>query len=88
MHEGWLPYKFQVGISGTTIAPKIYVAIGLRGAFNHTVGIQKSGVIIGINTNKRHPIFKACDVGLVGDWEEILPVLTEKLKPIVQTLAN
>ena len=88
VHEGWLPYKFQVGISGTTIAPKIYVAIGLRGAFNHTVGIQKSGVIIGINTNKRHPIFKACDVGLVGDWEEILPVLTEKLKPIVQTLAN
>ncbi len=88
VHEGWLPYKFQVGISGTTISPKIYLAIGLRGAFNHTVGIQKSGVIIGINTNKRHPIFKACDIGLVGDWEQILPVLIEKLKPLIAEYNN
>ena len=86
VHEGWLPYKFQVGISGTTISPKIYIAIGLRGAFNHTVGVQKSGIIIGVNTNKRHPIFKSCDIGLVGDWEQIVPVLATKLKPIIQGL--
>lgn len=86
VHEGWLPYNFQVGISGTTISPKIYVAVGLRGAFNHTVGVQKSGVIIAVNTNKRHPIFKACDIGLVGNWEKVLPVLTEKLKPLIEDL--
>ena len=83
VHSGWLPHHIQVGISGRTIAPKVYVAVGLRGAFNHTVGIQKAGVILAINQNKRAAIFKAADFGIVGDWQECLPPLVEALKPVL-----
>ena len=83
VHAGWLPHHIQVGISGRTIAPRVYVAVGLRGAFNHTVGIQKAGVILAINQNKRAAIFKAADYGIVGDWQECLPSLVEALKPVL-----
>ena len=83
VHAGWLPHHIQVGISGRTIAPRVYVAVGLRGAFNHTVGIQKAGVILAINQNKRAAIFKAADYGIVGDWEEYLPPLVEALMPVL-----
>ena len=82
VHSGWLPHQIQVGISGRTIAPKIYIAIGIRGAFNHTVGIQKAGVILAINRNRRAAIFQSADYGIIGDWEEYLPPLVEALKPI------
>ena len=82
VHSGWLPHQVQVGISGRTIAPKIYLAIGIRGAFNHTVGIQKAGVILAINSNRRAAIFQAADYGIIGDWETYLPPLIEALKPI------
>ena len=83
VHAGWLPHQVQVGISGRTIAPKVYIAVGVRGAFNHTVGIQKAGVIIAINSNRRHTIFRAADYGIVGDWETCLPPLVEALKPVL-----
>ena len=83
VHAGWLPHQVQVGISGRTIAPKVYIAVGVRGAFNHTVGIQKAGVIIAINSNRRHTIFRAADYGIVGDWETSLPPLVEALKPVL-----
>ena len=83
VHAGWLPHQVQVGISGRTIAPKVYIAVGVRGAFNHTVGIQKAGVIIAINSNRRHTIFRAADYGIVGDWEACLPPLVEALKPVL-----
>ena len=83
VHAGWLPHQVQVGISGRTIAPRVYLAVGIRGVFDHTVGIQKAGVIIAINSNRRHPIFKAADYGIVGDWKENLPVLVEALKPVL-----
>ena len=83
VHAGWLPHHIQVGISGRAIAPRVYVAVGLRGAFNHTVGIQKAGVILAINQNKRAAIFKAADFGIVGDWQECLPPLVEALKPVL-----
>ncbi len=83
VHAGWLPHHIQVGISGRTIAPRVYVAVGLRGAFNHTVGIQKAGVILAINQNKRAAIFKAADYGIVGDWRECLPPLAEALKSVL-----
>ena len=82
VHSGWLPHQVQVGISGRTIAPKIYLAVGIRGAFNHTVGIQKAGVILAINSNRRAAIFQAADYGIIGDWETYLPPLIEALKPI------
>ncbi|MBM3943328.1 MAG: electron transfer flavoprotein alpha/ beta subunit [SAR202 cluster bacterium] len=84
VHLGWLPHQVQVGISGRAIAPKVYLAVGIRGAFNHTVGVQKAGVIIAINTNQRHPIFKAADYGIVGDWQKYLPPLAEALRGVVE----
>ncbi|MCY4367105.1 MAG: FAD-binding protein [Chloroflexi bacterium] len=84
VHAGWLPHQVQVGISGRTIAPRVYLAVGIRGVFDHTVGIQKAGVIIALNSNRRHPIFKAADVGIVGDWEEYLPALVEAIKPVLE----
>ena len=83
VHAGWLPHQVQVGISGRTIAPRVYLAVGIRGVFDHTVGIQKAGVIIAINSNRHHPIFKAADYGIVGDWKENLPVLVKALKPVL-----
>ena len=87
VHAGWLPHQIQVGISGRAIAPKVYLAVGIRGAFNHTVGIQKAGVILAINQNRRAAIFKAADYGMVGDWKEYLPPLVEALKPVLGDLA-
>jgi electron transfer flavoprotein alpha subunit len=86
VHSGWLPHQIQVGISGRTVAPRIYIAVGIRGAFNHTVGIQKAGVIIAINQNQRAPIFRAADYGIVGDWKEYLPPLVAALKPVLADL--
>lgn len=88
VHAGWLPHQIQVGISGRTIAPKVYLAVGIRGAFNHTVGIQKAGVIIAINQNRRAAIFRAADYGIVGDWAEYLPPLVEALKPVLSGLTG
>ena len=88
VHSGWLAHQIQVGISGRTIAPKVYLAVGIRGAFNHTVGIQKAGVIIAINQNRRAAIFKAADYGIIGDWEEYLPPLIEALKPVLADISQ
>lgn len=88
VHAGWLPAQIQVGISGRTIAPRVYLAVGIRGAFNHTVGIQKAGVIIAINQNRRAPIFRAADYGIVGDWKTYLPPLVEALKPVLKEVVK
>lgn len=84
VHSGWLPHHVQVGISGRTIAPQVYLAVGIRGAFNHTVGIQKAGVILAINRNHRAAIFRAADYGIVGDWTEYFPAVVEAIKPVLQ----
>lgn len=76
---GWLPKQVQVGLTGRAIAPELYIAVGLRGAFNHMVGIQKAGTIVAINNNPRHPIFQGADVGIVGDWQTYLPPLVDAL---------
>ena len=83
VHSGWLPHHIQVGISGRTIAPQVYLAVGIRGAFNHTVGIQKAGVILAINRNHRAAIFRAADYGIVGDWREYLPAVAAAIKPVL-----
>ena len=83
VHSGWLPHHIQVGISGRTIAPQVYLAVGIRGAFNHTVGIQKAGVILAINRNHRAAIFRAADFGIVGDWNEYLPPVVAAIKPVL-----
>ena len=86
VHAGWLPHQIQVGISGRTIGPKVYIAVGIRGAFNHTVGIQKAGIIVAVNQMRRHTIFRASDFGIVGDWQTFLPPLIEALKPTLVSI--
>jgi electron transfer flavoprotein alpha subunit len=75
----WLPKERQVGISGKTVKPKIYLAIGISGAFQHIAEI-KGGVIIAINRDPKAPIFRVADYGVVADLFEVVPVLTTKLK--------
>ena len=77
---GWLPRQYQIGISGKSVAPELYIAVALRGPFNHTVGIQRSGTIIAINNSARSPIFRASDCGIVGDWREVVPVFTSAVR--------
>jgi electron transfer flavoprotein alpha subunit len=87
VHEGWLPPQLQVGISGRTIAPTVYIAVGIRGAFNHTVGLQRAGIIVAINQNRRATIFRSSDFGVVGTWQEFLPPLVEELRPVLADLS-
>lgn len=76
---GWLPKNRQIGLTGRAVAPRLYVAVGVRGAFEHLAGSVKASVIVGLNSNERAPIFKGADVGLVGDWNETLPPLVDAL---------
>jgi electron transfer flavoprotein alpha subunit len=75
--RGWYPYAHQVGQTGHTVTPRLYLACGISGAVQHRVGMQKSGTIVAINSDPTAPIFGICDVGVVGDALEILPRLTE-----------
>jgi electron transfer flavoprotein alpha subunit len=77
---GWLPKNRQIGLTGRAVAPRLYIAVGVRGAFEHLVGSVKAGVIAALNANGRAPIFEAADVGLVGDWRETLPALVDALE--------
>ncbi len=86
VHAGWLPQQLQVGISGRTIAPVVYIAVGIRGAFNHTVGLQRAGIIIAVNQNRRATIFRSADFGVVGSWQEYLAPLIEELRPVLAGL--
>ena len=76
---GWLPRQHQIGLSGKSVSPELYVAIGIRGVFNHTVGIQKAGTVVAVNNSARSPIFKASDIGILGDFREVVPALTNAL---------
>ena len=77
---GWLPRQVQVGLSGKAVAPALYVAVAVRGPYNHTVGIRKAGTVVAINNSARAPIFKAADIGILGDYAEVVPALTTAVK--------
>ncbi len=77
---GWYPYSTQVGQTGKTVSPKLYVACGISGAIQHKVGMQGSGTIVAINKDPNAPIFDFCDLGVVGDIHQIVPKLTELVR--------
>ncbi len=77
--RGWLPRARQVGITGHSIVPALYVAIGVAGRFNHMVGVRGAGTVVAINHDPQAPVFDAADVGICADWHEVVPALTAAL---------
>jgi electron transfer flavoprotein alpha subunit len=78
--QGWLPRHQQIGLTGKVVAPMLYIGIGVRGALNHTIGIQQAGTIVAINVDPNAEIFHTADFGIVGDWMDLIPALAAKIE--------
>jgi electron transfer flavoprotein alpha subunit len=82
--NGWVPRQLQVGLTGKSIDPRLYIAIGVRGASNHTCGLKRADTIVAINNDADAPIFERANIGLVADWETTLPALQDAFRRRLQ----
>lgn len=85
VEQGWIPHTLQVGQSGTTVGPELYIAAGISGAIQHVVGMSSSKVVIAVNKDPEAAIFKTADLGVVGDAMEIIPILNELIRTSLAT---
>lgn len=83
--RGWLPRSRQVGITGRSISPQLYVAVGLSGKFNHMVGVRRAGIVVAINRDPEALVFSAADIGIVGDWREVVAELARAVEGLSAT---
>ncbi len=77
--RGWLPRSRQLGLTGISIRPRLYVALGLSGKFNHMIGVRGAGCVLAVNSDPDAPVFESADIGVVGDWREVVPQLVSEL---------
>jgi electron transfer flavoprotein alpha subunit len=77
--QGWLPRNRQVGLTGHSLSPRLYLALGVSGKFNHLVGTRRAGTVLAVNCDPQAPVFGGADIGIVGDWQETVHLLTEAL---------
>lgn len=82
--RGWLARSRQVGITGLSLRPRLYIALGLSGHFNHMVGVRGAGTVVAVNSDPQALVFDVCDVGVVGDWRLAVPLLTSALAEVLQ----
>jgi electron transfer flavoprotein alpha subunit len=86
--RGWLPPSRQIGITGRMIAPSLYIAVGIGGSPNHLAGVRRAGTIVAINSNPEAAVFESADIGIVGDWRQVVPALVDELRADTTTLAS